>query len=163
MIPVEEFLKEHERRAQSIATNRPSCDPAQQYAIIRDAANRRWRIFPVTPTRSWHASVTRERIVEATNNLVTLEELADVNPGCRWGLATGKASGVFVLEMEDGLGSVALNRSATIYIWLPTVRISKPSAREPESSSSRFPLPSLPRHAPRRQASRTRTHNSRRR
>lgn len=116
MIPVKEFLREHERHAESIAFARPSSNPARLYAVIRDAANRGWRIFPVPPASSLHASLTRDRIAEATNDLAVLEELAELNPSCRWGLATGKASRVFVLEMEGGLGSAALNRLATIYI-----------------------------------------------
>jgi hypothetical protein len=116
MIPVEEFLREYERRPQSSAATRPSCDPAQQRAAMRYAAIHGWRIFPVPQASSLHASMTRDRIGEATNDLAALEELADLNSGCRWALATGQASGVFVLEMEGGLGSAALGRLTTIYM-----------------------------------------------
>jgi len=116
MIPVEEFLREHERRAQSSAATRPSCDPAHQRATMRYAAIQGWRIFPVPQASSLHASMTRDRIGEATNDLAALEELADLNPGCRWALATGQASGVFVLEVEGGLGRAALGRLTTIYM-----------------------------------------------
>lgn len=116
MISAEEFLKEHERSAQSIATTRPLFDPAQVYAGLRDAANRGWRVFPIPPAYSRHALVTRDRIAEGTSNLVTLEEMADANSGYRWGLATGQASGVFVLEVEGALGRVAVSRFVTLYV-----------------------------------------------
>lgn len=60
--------------------------------------------------------MTRDRIAKATNDLVTLEKLADANPGCRWNLATGQASGVFVLEVEGALGRAVLSRFATSYM-----------------------------------------------
>jgi len=116
MISVEAFLKQHECRAQSVDNTYPSCNPAQVYAGLRDAANRGWRIFPTPPAGSFHTLVTSGRIAEATSDLVSLEELADANPGCRWGLATGQASGVFVLEVEGALGRAALNRFASLCI-----------------------------------------------
>jgi hypothetical protein len=116
MIPVEDFLKGYEHRAQSIAAPRLSHNPAQLYAVIHDAASRRWRIFPVPPASSLHASVTSAQIGVATHDLVTLEELADAYPGCRWGLATGQASGVFALEMKGALGRAALSRFAALYM-----------------------------------------------
>jgi hypothetical protein len=116
MISVEDFLKEHERRAQSITATCPSCNPAQIYTNLCNAANRGWRIFPIPPASLLHASVTRDQIAKATNNLVMLEEIADLNPGCRWGLATGQASGVFVLKVEGALGRAVLSRVVTLYM-----------------------------------------------
>ncbi len=61
MISVEAFLREHERRAQSIAamTTCPSCDPARLHAAIHDAASRMWGIFPVSPVSSLRAQGLR--------------------------------------------------------------------------------------------------------
>jgi hypothetical protein len=116
MISVEAFLKQHERLAQSVANTYASCNPAKIYAGLRDAANRGWRIFPIPPAISLYAPVIRDRIAEATNDLITLEELAYLNPAFRWGLATGQASRVFVLEVQGALGRVALSRFTSLYM-----------------------------------------------
>jgi hypothetical protein len=48
------------------------------------------------------------RIEDATADQAQLEQWACEYPGCNWGLATGAASGVFVLEVDTGSASSAL-------------------------------------------------------
>lgn len=60
--------------------------------------DRRWRLFPVQPHSRLASAETR--IKDATADMAQLEQWACELPSCNWGLATGAASGVFVLE-ED--------------------------------------------------------------
>jgi hypothetical protein len=49
------------------------------------------------------------RIEDATADLAQLEQWACEHPGCNWGLATGVASGVFVLEVDTRRAGSALH------------------------------------------------------
>jgi hypothetical protein len=69
-------------------------------------ANRLWRLFPVW-SQSRLASA-KMRIEDATSDLAPLEQWACEHPGCNWGLATGLASGVFVLEVDTRRAGSAL-------------------------------------------------------
>lgn len=70
-------------------------------------ANRLWRLFPVW-SQSRLASA-KMRIEDATADLAQLEQWAYEHPGCNWGLATGVASGVFVLEVDTRRAGSALH------------------------------------------------------
>jgi hypothetical protein len=58
--------------------------------------DRMWRLFPVQP----QSRLAKTRIQEATADAAQLERWASEIPGCGWGLATGAASSVFVLEAD---------------------------------------------------------------
>jgi hypothetical protein len=73
---------------------------------VVQAASRLWKLFPVLAKSRFVA--TKARIEAATSDLNQLRQWAVEQPGCNWGLATGQASGVFVLEMHAALGANAL-------------------------------------------------------
>jgi hypothetical protein len=73
---------------------------------VVQAASRFWRLFPVFSRSRFVTAETR--IEDATSDLNQLEQWAVEQPGCNWGLATGQASGVFVLEIHAALGANAL-------------------------------------------------------
>jgi hypothetical protein len=75
---------------------------------VRQAASHRWRLFPI-PALSRFATVTDELQSAATCDLVVLEQLASEYPDSNWALATGQASGVFVLEVDSERGRTALH------------------------------------------------------
>lgn len=74
---------------------------------VRKAASRGWRLFPVK-ARDKKPPLLKGWRDKATCNLEQLEAWAVEFPGCNWGMATGRGSGVFVLDMdgEPGLASL---------------------------------------------------------
>jgi len=60
--------------------------------------DRLWRLFPIPPQSRLASAKTR--IQDATADPARLEQWASDFPGCNWGVATGAASGVFVLEVD---------------------------------------------------------------
>ena len=68
-------------------------------AEILAAANRRWQLFPIL-TQSRHASFAASLIAQATSDLDQLTRWAAEFAGCNWAVATGEASGVFVLVFD---------------------------------------------------------------
>ncbi len=103
---------------QSATANLTSALPSE----IREAARRSWRIFPVQPqgkrplVKGWPQS--------ATTCLDRLESWARQFPGCKWGVTTGLASGIFILDSDGEAGEDAL-RSFALKGWhLPdTLRV----------------------------------------
>ena len=63
-------------------------------------ANRLWRLFPVLSQSRLAAA--KMQIADATADLAQLEQWACEHPGCDWGVATGAASGVFILQVDAG-------------------------------------------------------------
>jgi hypothetical protein len=85
-------------------------------------ANRLWRLFPV-----WSQSrlaAAKMRIEDATSDLAQLEQWACEHPGCNWGLATGAASGVFVLEVDTRRAGSALRICDDAWDWQQTLQMS---------------------------------------
>jgi hypothetical protein len=70
------------------------------------AASLNWRLYPVQPQGRFAA--TKALLEEATNSREQLEKWAVEYPGCNWALATGQASGIFVIEMDGERGRDAL-------------------------------------------------------
>jgi hypothetical protein len=94
-----DFFREYGQRVAALPTpsiNEPQCSADLPIQIIQ--ANRRWRVFPVQPQNRLVSA--KVRIEDATADLAQLEQWACELPGCNWGLATGAASGVFVLEVD---------------------------------------------------------------
>ena len=75
---------------------------------VCQAASHRWHVFPI-PALGRFATAPDELRGAATCDLVVLEQLASEYPDCNWALATGQASGVFVLEVDSGSGRTALH------------------------------------------------------
>lgn len=118
-ISAEQFLLDFALRARPIdAPQTSNCQPisAELPKAIRDAAKgRRWRIFPIT-TGSLRAPAANALIRNATSNISILEELPALYPGCRYGLATGSESGVWVAELDGEWNAQALYGLAGIAI-----------------------------------------------
>ncbi len=76
---------------------------------VRSAAERGWLIFPIY-TRSNRAMGAAAMIDQATSDLVQLEDWANQQSDCGWGVATGHASGVLAVEMKgaDGIAAFTL-------------------------------------------------------
>ena len=106
-----DFLQEYGLRGLSIAAqptpspNHPERSAGLPIEVLQ-SARRHWRLFPVLPHGKFASA--KARIEEATTDLERLEEWACKHPGCNWGLATGQASGVFVLEVDAERGRNAL-------------------------------------------------------
>jgi hypothetical protein len=82
-------------------------------AAIIEAARRGWRLFPVESRGKLPMVKEWQRV--ATCDLAQLEAWAVQFPGCNWGLATGTASGLVVIDIDgaEGRASVAdLERQA---------------------------------------------------
>ena len=78
-------------------------------ALIEEAerlAERGWRLFPCAP-RSKVPRLKGWQTV-ATSDLATIRKWAAKYPGCNWAVATGKGSGVFVLDVDGEKGRASL-------------------------------------------------------
>ena len=84
--------------------NEPPCSLDLPIEVLQ--ANRLWHLFPVQPRG--RLAPARVRIEDATADLAQLEQWGCEHPGCNWGLATGQASGVFVLEVDTRRASSGL-------------------------------------------------------
>ncbi len=84
--------------------NKPRRSTALPIEVLQ--ASRMWHLFPVQP--QGRLAPAKVRIEDATADLAQLEQWACELPGCNWGLATGMASGVFVLEVDTRRASSAL-------------------------------------------------------
>ena len=69
--------------------------------VYRAALRNGWRFFPVSFGN--HLAVTHVNLVQATDNLQQLRNWARETPNA-WALATGRDSGVFVLEVDGDKG-----------------------------------------------------------
>lgn len=73
---------------------------------IAAAAGRGWRLFPVEPggklplLKGWPSA--------ATDDLTRLEAWSQMNLGCNWGVATGEASGLVVIDIDGDKGRESL-------------------------------------------------------
>jgi putative DNA primase/helicase len=72
---------------------------------VLTAAGHGWRMFPVK-ARGKEPLVRWKDV--ATSDLAALEALAAQFPGCNWGMATGKASGVLVLDLDGTPGRMSV-------------------------------------------------------
>ena len=72
--------------------------------LLRDAALRGWKIFPVL-VRSRYATESTAMIGQATRDLDQLKAWAREYPGCNWAVATGKDSGVLAIEIDGYIGT----------------------------------------------------------
>jgi hypothetical protein len=85
--------------------------------------DRRWRLFPVQPCSRLTSAKTL--IQDATADPAKLEKWASEFPGCNWCLATGAASGVFVLEVDTRIAESTLRvLCEDDYSWNQTLLIS---------------------------------------
>jgi len=80
----------------------------QDFGLLRDAALRGWKIFPVL-TSSRHVMGAFAMLSQATDDLEQLEAWAIQYPNCNWALATGSESGVLVIEMDGCVGSASFS------------------------------------------------------
>jgi hypothetical protein len=119
-ISAEQFLLDLALRARPIDVQQaPSTHPnsAELHKAIRDAAKGRgWRIFAV-PTSSLWAPAANALIRKATSDVSILEELPSLYRNCRYGLATGPESGVWVAEFDGVWNAAALYGLAGIEIF----------------------------------------------
>ncbi len=74
---------------------------------IAAAAARGWRLFPVEQRGKRPLVEEWQKI--ATSDLTQLQAWTQIYPGCNWGLATGTASGLVVIDVDgaEGRASVA--------------------------------------------------------
>ena len=84
---------------------------------ITAAAGRGWRLFPVKANGK--QPLIEEWPTIATCDLAQLEAWAAQSPACNWGLATGKASGLFVIDVDGLEGRAALEELARQGLILP--------------------------------------------
>ena len=73
---------------------------------VRAAAARGWWLLPVQP--GGKTPLVKEWQKVATSDLRQLEALAAQFPGCNWGMETGKASGVVVIDVDGVEGRAVL-------------------------------------------------------
>ena len=84
---------------------------------ITAAAGRGWRLFPVEAKGK--LPLVKEWPTIATSDLAQLEAWSAQHSACNWGLATGKASGVFVIDVDGLEGRNALEVLARQGLILP--------------------------------------------
>jgi hypothetical protein len=89
---------------QTRPTNEPKKGTSLPHEVVQ-AASCGWRLLPICAKRQSVAADVR--IEEAACDLEQLQQWAIEHPGSNWGLATGQAFGVFVLEMHAALGANA--------------------------------------------------------
>ncbi|WP_433972689.1 bifunctional DNA primase/polymerase [Tunturiibacter lichenicola] len=105
----------------SSSFNQTRCSADLPIEVLQ--ASRLWRLFPVW-TQSRLASGMM-RIEDATADRAQLEQWACEHPGCNWGLATGAASGVFVLEVDTRRAGSALRILCDdVWDWQQTLQMS---------------------------------------
>ena len=109
MKSIEEFLSDLKRRQTScsgaLTSQQHNRRPVLPQAV-RQAANRRWQIFPVYPLAKLNGN--RDLLIgEATSDISRLEELAAEYPLCGWGVAVGPSS-LCILEVSGAQGSDSL-------------------------------------------------------
>ena len=73
---------------------------------VTEASARGWRLFPVAV--SGKSPLLKGWPKVATSDLVQLETWADLCPACNWGLATGTASGLVVIDVDGAEGRASL-------------------------------------------------------
>jgi hypothetical protein len=111
MKSIEEFLIQIERRGKSTPSHYPSslnhaCNSIVPIEVLRASGLSEWQFFPLL-TRGRFAA--QKALVEnATSDQEQLEKWAAEYPGCTFALATGKASGVFTIEVKGELGRNSL-------------------------------------------------------
>ena len=96
-------------------------------ALIEEAerlAERGWRLFPCAP-RSKVPRLKGWQTV-ATSDLATIRKWAAKYPGCNWAVATGKGSGVFVLDVDGEKGRASLATLEGQHWPLPDTLTSQP-------------------------------------
>jgi hypothetical protein len=76
----------------------------------------------------------------ATSHLAQLEAWAEQWPPCNWGLATGKASGLFVIDIDGPKGRAALQELASQgFILTETLAVTTGRADGGEHRYDRMP------------------------
>lgn len=110
MKSVEEFLREIERPETSVTLPHPppldhTCNCSLPLEVLRVSNHLKWRLFPVQ--RGMYGT-QKALLKDATSDQEQLEKLAAEHPGCPFALATGRASGVFSIEIKGELGRNAL-------------------------------------------------------
>lgn len=71
----------------------------------QELINRGFKIFPLE--KGGKKPIQRGSFANATDNLKTIEKWSLQYPGCNWGIATGAASGVVVLDVDPRNGGEA--------------------------------------------------------
>lgn len=80
--------------------------PQAHEMSVLDLASRGFRLFPVEARGK--QPLIKQWPVKATSNPETLRTWMKQYPGCNWGLATGQASRVFVLDVDGEEGATAI-------------------------------------------------------
>jgi hypothetical protein len=111
MKSIEEFLIQIERRGKSTPSHYPSslnhaCNSSVPIEVLRASGLSEWQFFPLL-TRGRFAA-QKALLENATIDQEQLEKWAAEYPGCTFALATGKASGVFTIEVKGELGRNSL-------------------------------------------------------
>ena len=73
---------------------------------VTEASARGWRLFPVQARGK--RPLMKGWPEEATSNIAQLEGWANLYPACNWGLATGTASGLVVIDVDGAEGRASL-------------------------------------------------------
>lgn len=94
-----------------ISARTPELETVELPAEIILAANRGWHLFPFL-ARSRHASFAATLIGLATCDIEQLARWAAEHVECNWAVATGKDSGIFVLEFDGLVGQRSYNSAA---------------------------------------------------
>jgi hypothetical protein len=118
------FCPKYGQRAAAPPTPSFNAPPCSAYLPIKVLqVDRLWRLFPIEPGNRLTPAMVR--IEDATADPAQLEQWVCERPGCNWGLATGAASGVFVLEMDTGSAGNALrNLCEDDWDWRQTLLMS---------------------------------------
>jgi hypothetical protein len=86
---------------------RQGADPSALHEAVRQAANRGWRVFPISPLAKFTGR-HELLICEAISDIPRLEELAAEYPLCDWRVAIGPSSLCIVqLDGQEGRESFA--------------------------------------------------------
>jgi hypothetical protein len=105
MKSIEVYLSELARHRNSqyrASTSRDNISRSRLPEEVRQAANRGWQIFPVSPLAKFSGNPDL-LIAEATSQVSRLEEFATEYPACRWRVALGPSS-LCALELEGQAG-----------------------------------------------------------
>jgi hypothetical protein len=101
MKSIEIYLSERSRHRNlqyAVSTSRDNISQLTLPEEVRQAANRGWQIFPVSPLAKFSGNPDL-LIAEATSQVFRLEEFAAEYPTCRWRVALGSSS-LCALDLE---------------------------------------------------------------
>jgi hypothetical protein len=77
---------------------------------VREGVSRGWKLFPVKAQSKKPLKAKWQKV--ATDEVGQLEAWATQHRGCNWGVATGQASGVFVVDLDGQAGIESMHQFA---------------------------------------------------